>query len=56
MKKIFTIFTVVTTVITVVSAYSPYSGEEISGDKKFCYYADGSIITVKYYDQCPMSN
>ncbi|WP_162984592.1 hypothetical protein [Poseidonibacter antarcticus] len=31
-------------------------GEQISGMNKFCYYSNDTIITVKSYELCPLSN
>ena len=45
--------------IFAISAYA-YTGflqsEKTSGMNKFCYYSNDTVITVKSYKLCPLSN
>jgi hypothetical protein len=57
MKKI--ILSITTLSLFALSAYA-YTGflesEQISGMNKFCYYSNDTVITVKSYQLCPLSN
>ena len=35
--------------------YSPLSGQWVEGDKRYCKYLDGTILTVPVYQNCPVS-
>jgi hypothetical protein len=56
MKKI--ILAISTIAVFAVSAYAMgfLSGERTSGMNKICFYNDGSAITVKSYELCPLTN
>ena len=54
-KALFMVFAIIA-LVTTVYAYAPFAGSDISGDKKFCHYTDGSVVVVYYADICPMSN
>jgi len=56
MKKF--ILAISTIAIFAVTAYATgfLSGESTSGMNKICYYNDGSAITVKSYELCPLQN
>lgn len=57
MKKL--IIGVIALGVLAVSAYA-YTGylerEQVSGMNKFCYYSNDTVITVKSYQLCPLSN
>ncbi len=36
-------------------AYGSLTGSQTSGLNKICFYSDGSAITVKAYELCPLS-
>ena len=56
MRKALFMALVTIALVTTAYAYTPFSGSDISGDKKFCHYLDGSVVVVYYTDMCPMSN
>jgi hypothetical protein len=54
MKKLILSLMMICTV-AIWAQYSPYSGEWTEGNKKYCRYLDGTVITVSAYRSCPMS-
>lgn len=56
MKKVLLGVSIVAVLATSVYAYGTLTGSKTSGLNKICFYSDGSAITVKSYEVCPVSN
>jgi len=56
MKKVLLGISVVALLATSVYAYGALTGSQTNGLNKICFYSDGSAITVKAYEVCPVSN
>jgi len=55
MKKLSLILIALASTLSMSYATGIYTGEKTKIDKKYCYYTDGTVITVSFWDQCPTS-
>ncbi|MEA2098897.1 MAG: hypothetical protein U9P72_02070 [Campylobacterota bacterium] len=55
MKKVVIGAIALLTIAVSAYAYEGLSTQWIDGNKKFCKYSGGTIITIKTYDICPIS-
>ena len=56
MKKVLLSISVIALLVTSVYAFGTLTGSKTQGLNKICFYSDGSAITVKSYEVCPVSN
>lgn len=40
---------------TSAMAYGMLARQEVRGFKRYCYYNDGTILTVQAYELCPLN-
>ena len=55
MKKLLITLFALASMASLAYATGMYTGEKMNGNKKYCYYTDGTVITIEYTGMCPMS-